>query len=103
MNAAQTALARGLAVLTSPTQGNGETFRVKGETATFTGVLSSQQVNDSNFGRITESVLLAPASAFAARPAEGTVIVNVDTGAEHRVAFTRPAPTGFLNIVLRSE
>lgn len=102
MNAIQTALARGLAVLASPTFGNGETFRVRGGSATFSASLTSQIINDGIGGRIIETILAAPRSAFASLPAEGAVFESVTTGSEYRVVECRPLAGGYINIVVRS-
>lgn len=99
-SAAQSALARGLAVLSS-SQGHGEAFRVPGGVA-FTAVLNSQSVPDGIGGRIVETVLLAPRSAFATLPGEGTALEAVDTGDLYRVVDHRPAPAGYINIAVRS-
>lgn len=103
MNATQTALARGLAVLTSPTSGNGETFRVRGVTATFAASLTSQVVPDGIGGRILETILVAPRSAFTSLPSEGTVFETVPSGTSYRYIETHPGAGGFVNIVVRSE
>jgi len=103
MNATQTALAQGLAVLTSPTTGNGETFRLHGVTATFDGAITSQVVNDGIGGRIMETILVAPRSYFAALPTEGAVFDSVTSGLSYRFVEIRPGAGGFINIVVRSN
>lgn len=103
MNAMQAALARGLAVLASPTFGNGETFRVRGASTMFSASLTSQIINDGIGGRIVETILVAPRSAFASLPTEGAVFESVTSGASYRYVETRPGAGGFINIVVRSE
>lgn len=103
MNAIQTALARGLAVLASPTFGNGETFRVRGGSATFSASLTSQIINDGIGGRIIETILAAPRSAFASLPAEGAVFESVTTGSEYRFVEIRPSAGGYINVVVRGS
>lgn len=100
-SAAITALARGLAALSSP-QGCGEAFRVVGSDVAFTGALNSQSVPDGLGGRTVETTLLVPRSAFTTLPTEGTMIECVDSGDKYRVAAHRPAPTGYTSLILRS-
>jgi hypothetical protein len=100
-NAIQSALARGLSVLASPL-GNGETFRLRGVTATFDGSLTSQIVNDGIGGRIIETILVAPRSAFASLPTEGAVFDSVTSSLSYRFVEIRPGAGGFINIVVRS-
>lgn len=103
MNAIQTALARGLAVLASPTFGNGETFRVRGGSATFSASLTSQIINDGIGGRIIETILAVHRSAFASLPADGAVFESVTTGAEYRFVEVRPGAGGYINVVVRGS
>lgn len=99
-SAATSALARGLAVLAS-SRGHGEAFRAAGGVA-FTAVINSQPVPDGLGGRIVETVMLAPRSAFVSLPSEGAEIESVDSGDKYRVVDHRPAPAGYINIVVRS-
>lgn len=102
MNAIQTALARGLAVLASPTFGNGESFRVHGATPTFSAVLTSQIVPDGIGGRIMETIICAHRSAFSSLPREGSVIYHDGSSETYRVVECRPLAGGYINIVVRS-
>ena len=98
---AATALARGLAVLAS-SDGHGETFRVHGATPTFSAVLTSQIVPDGIGGRLMESTLCAPRSAFSAPPTDGTVIDRSDASESFRVVECRPGAGGYINIIVRN-
>lgn len=100
-SAAQSALARGLAVLAS-SDGHGESFRVHGATPTFSAVLTSQIVPDGIGGRIMEATLCAPRSAFTTLPTDGTVIERADASEYFRVVECRPSAGGFINIIVRN-
>lgn len=99
-SALDTALARGLDVLTGAT-GNGEIFRVHGASAIFSASLTSQIVPDEIGGCIMETVLCVARSAFTSLPAEGTVIERADASESFRVAECRPGAGGFIDIVVR--
>lgn len=98
---AASALARGLAVLTS-SQGHGETFRAHGSASTFAASLTSQIVPDGIGGRIMEATLCAPRSAFTTLPTDGTVIERADASESFRVVECRPGAGGYINIIVRN-
>ena len=101
-SAATVALSRGLSVLCS-SQGNGESYRVAGTAIPFLAVVNTRPVKDVLGGECVETVMLVARSVFTDLPPEGTVIESVDGGEKYSVASYRPAPAGFVNIVLRSE
>lgn len=103
MNAIQSALAKGMSVLTSSTMGNGSTFRLRGSAMTFAASITSRIVPDSIGGRALETTIVAPRSYFTALPAEGAVFENTETGAAYRYIETLPGAGGFINIIVRSE
>lgn len=98
---AASALARGLAVLTS-SQGHGETFRAHGSASTFAASLTSQIIPDGIGGRIVETIICADRSAFSALPAEGAVIARTSPAESFRVVECRTGAGGFINIVVRN-
>lgn len=98
---AATALARGIAVLAS-SDGHGESFRVHGSGTTFLASLTSQVVPDGIGGRILETALVAPRSAFSALPADGLVIERADASEFFRVVECRTGAGGYINIIVRN-
>lgn len=101
-SAATVALSRGLSMLCSP-QGNGDSYRVAGAVAPFVAVVNTRPVKDVLGGECVETVMLVARSVFTDLPPGGTVIEAVDGGEKYSVASYRPAPAGFVNIVVRSE
>ena len=100
-SAIDSALGRGLSVLAG-TSGNGESFRVHGSGTTFLASLTSQVVPDGIGGRILETALVAPRSAFSALPADGLVIERADASEFFRVVECRPAAGGYIDVIVRS-
>lgn len=100
-SAIDSALGRGLSVLAG-TSGNGESFRVHGSGTTFLASLTSQVVPDGIGGRILETALVAPRSAFSVLPTDGTVIERSDASESFRVVECRPGAGGFINIIVRN-
>ena len=80
----------------------GESFRVRGAITPFSASITSQIVPDGIGGRLMESTLCAPRSAFSVLPTDGTVIERSDASESFRVVECRPGAGGYINIIVRN-